>query len=117
VPNIPLAGVEDEGFEERYSSRSGEFTSCVSPILAEAWQVSGITLVNADRTLKVPGTLVSAYLQLHGKTDKEIGLVNLRSICEHDRVVYTSPWHNRLIAEWEICWHHTADMVPWWKPF
>jgi hypothetical protein len=63
--------------------------------------------------LKVPGTLISAYLRLHGKTDEEIDLVNLRSICEHDQVVYTSPWHNRLIAKWEIHWHPTAERALW----
>ena len=46
--------------------------------------------------LKVPLTLVSAYLWLHDKTDEEIDQVDLKSIKEHDHLAaYNNPWANR----------------------
>ena len=63
--------------------------------------------------LKVPLTLVSAYLRLHDKTNEEIDRVDLKSIKEHDHLAaYNNPWANRRVNEGVLKPDTTGD--EWW---
>ena len=63
--------------------------------------------------LKVPLTLVSAYLRVHDKTDEEIDWVDLKSIKEHDHLAaYNNPLANRRVNEGVLKPDTTGDK--WW---
>ena len=70
--------------------------------------------MNAHHGLfKVPLTLVSAYLQLHDKTDEEIDQVDLKSIKERDHLAaYNNPWANRRVNKGVLKPDTTGD--EWW---
>ena len=63
--------------------------------------------------LKVPLTLVSAYLRLHDKTDEEIDQVDLKSIKGHNHLAaYNNPWTNRQVNRDVLKPDTTGDK--WW---
>jgi hypothetical protein len=79
----------------------------------EVYQAAGITIMNAHHgLLKVPNTLVNAYLRLHGKTNEEIDWVDLKSIREHDDLICNNPWANRRVNEGVLKPDTTGDR--WW---
>ena len=70
--------------------------------------------MNAHHGLfKVPLILVSAYLWLYDKTNKEIDRVDLKSIKEHDHLAaYNNPWANRRVNKSILKPDTTGD--EWW---
>jgi hypothetical protein len=70
-----------------------------------------MSVAEQDERLVLPGTLVSAYMRLCGKTDEELQKVELHHIRPSDPRVLSSLYRDRLVNEAYIARHRSGKAL------